>query len=49
MFMSDRVLLNEYFEKNKKPFLNNFYKLQRINQNILIKNNLPSGGKWSFD
>ena len=49
MFMSDRALLKEYFEKNKKPFLNNFYKLQRINQNILIKNNLPIGGKWSFD
>ena len=49
MFMSDRALLKEYFEKNKKPFLNNFYKLQRINQNILIKNNLPTGGKWSFD
>jgi deoxyribodipyrimidine photolyase-related protein len=41
--------LKEYFEKNKKPFLNNFYKLQRINQNILIKNDLPIGGKWSFD
>ena len=49
MFMSDRILLKEYFAKNKKPFLNNFYKLQRINQNILIKNNLPTGGKWSFD
>jgi deoxyribodipyrimidine photolyase-related protein len=49
MFMSDRALLKEYFEKNKKPFLNNFYKLQRINQNILIKNNQPTGGKWSFD
>ena len=49
MFMSDRALLKEYFEKNKKPFLINFYKLQRINQNILIKNNLPTGGKWSFD
>ena len=43
MFMSDRVLLKEYFEKNKKPFLNNFYKLQRINQNILIKNNRSYG------
>jgi deoxyribodipyrimidine photolyase-related protein len=49
MFISDRALLKEYFEKNKKPFLINFYKLQRINQNILIKNNLPTGGKWSFD
>ena len=49
MFMSDRILLKEYFSKNKKPFLNNFYKLQRINQNILIKNSLPTGGKWSFD
>ena len=49
MFMSDRALLKEYFEKNKKPFLINFYKLQRINQNILIKYNLPTGGKWSFD
>ena len=49
MFMSDRKLINNYFEKNKKPFLNNFYKLQRINQNILIEKELPVGGKWSFD
>ena len=49
MFMTDQNLINEYFSKNKKPFLNNFYKLQRINENILIENKLPIGGKWSLD
>ena len=47
--MTDQNLIDEYFSKNKKPFLNNFYKLQRINENILIKNKLPLGGKWSLD
>ena len=49
MFMTDQNLIDEYFSKDKKPFLNNFYKLQRINENILIKNKLPIGGKWSLD
>jgi len=49
MFMSDRTLINDYFSNNKKPLLNNFYKLQRINKDILIKNKKPVGDKWSFD
>ena len=49
MFMTDKNLINEYFLNGKKPFLNNFYKMQRINENILIKNKLPIGGKWSLD
>ena len=39
MFMSDRVLLKEYFEKNKKPFLNNFYKREQkffYNYNAMV-------------
>ena len=49
MFMSDRKMINDYFSNNKKPFLNNFYKLQRINENILVKDRQPLGGKWSLD
>ena len=49
MFMSDRKLISNYFSNNKKPFLNNFYKLQRINEDILIKDKKPIGGKWSLD
>ena len=49
MFMSNRKLISDYFSDNKKPFLSNFYKLQRINENILIKDTSPVGGKWSLD
>ena len=50
MFLSSRGDFKEYLQTNKKPFMANFYKIQRIKFNILMKNkNEPLGGKWSFD
>ena len=48
MFLFSR---NEFadFVKEKKPFMGTFYKHSRIKNNILIKDNKPEGGKWSFD
>ncbi len=50
MFLSSREEFKEYLNKVKKPFMANFYKNQRIKNNILIDNDgKPVGGKWSFD
>ena len=50
MFLSSRGDFKEYLEMNKKPFMANFYKIQRMKHNILMKNKQePLGGKWSFD
>ena len=50
MFLSSRDDFKEYLKNNKKPFMANFYKIQRIKFNILMKSkNEPLGGKWSFD
>ncbi len=37
------------FIKNKKPFMGSFYKFSRLKNNILINNNKPEGGRWSYD
>lgn len=43
--------LKKYFEKNvtKNSSMDSFYRWQRKRLNILIENNKPKGGKWSFD
>ncbi len=49
MFFSSRKDFKSYLTKSQKPFLATFYKQQRIENNILVDNNKPIGGKWSFD
>ncbi len=39
--------INEFIQAKK--FMATFYKNIRLKKNILIKNNKPIGGKWSFD
>ena len=36
MFLSSRDDFKEYLQNNKKPFMANFYKIQRIKFNILV-------------
>ena len=48
MFLFSRKDLTNYFEKNR-AFMANFYKFSRKKNNILVKDNKPLGGKWSFD
>ena len=38
----------EEFQRAKK-FMATFYKNVRLKKNILVANNAPTGGKWSFD
>ena len=49
MFLTKQELKEKFFEKNKKPFMGNFYKLQRSDLNILMKGKNPEGGQWSYD
>ena len=39
----------DIFYKNNKYSHEEFYKFQRKRLDILIKNNTPTGGKWSYD
>tara|TARA_B100000989_G_scaffold26379_1_gene17050 strand:- start:3811 stop:5139 length:1329 start_codon:yes stop_codon:yes gene_type:complete len=49
MFLSDRKSFKEYLDKTRRPFMANFYKDQRIKNKILVEDNKPKFGKWSFD
>ena len=50
MFLSTRNDFKEYLHHTKKPFMKNFYEMQRKKFNLLLeKNQTPIGGKWSFD
>jgi deoxyribodipyrimidine photolyase-related protein len=51
-FLVNEKLLNENIDKfynGKKYNHQNFYKWQRIRLDILIDNDKPIGGKWSYD
>ena len=50
MFLNSRIKFQNYISTTKKPLMFNFYKQTRKEMNILVdKDNLPLGGKWSFD
>ena len=49
MFLTSRNDFRDFLDKTKKPLMANFYKISRRKHNILIENNKPKGGKWSFD
>jgi len=49
MFLNSRDEFKNYLSTTKKPFMANFYKFARTKTDILMENNKPKGGKWSFD
>tara|TARA_B100000700_G_scaffold26406_1_gene25388 strand:- start:1371 stop:2849 length:1479 start_codon:yes stop_codon:yes gene_type:complete len=50
MFLTPRKEFKEYLNRTKKPFMANFYKINRSKLNFLMnKDGSPKGGKWSFD
>ena len=50
MFLTSRVEFKKYLESTKKPFMANFYKINRSKTNILMnKNGTPKGGNGVFD
>ena len=49
MFMLSKNEVNQEFSEKKKFLMANFYKKQKKKFNILVENDAPVGGKWSFD
>ncbi len=50
MFLTSRDEFKNYLKNTKKPFMANFYKINRKKLNILMKKDgTPKGEKWSFD
>ena len=48
MFLFSRSVFADFI-KDKKPLMGNFYKFSRMKNDLLVDNNKPIGGKWSFD
>ncbi len=49
MFLTSRAQFREYLQSYKKPFMKTFYEGQRKRLKILVENDKPVGGAWSFD
>jgi deoxyribodipyrimidine photolyase-related protein len=49
MFLTTRKQFQNYLSTVKKPFMKSFYQDQRKRLDILIEDNKPIGGLWSFD
>ncbi len=48
-FLTSVEEINTYFGNGRRFFMADFYKFQRKRLGILVSNNEPAGGKWSFD
>ena len=49
MFLNSRNDFRLYLDTVKKPLMGSYYKQNRIKFNLLVKDENPIGGKWSFD
>ncbi len=49
MFLTSRKEFKVYLMSTKKPFMKTFYENSRIKHNVLINDENPVGGKFSFD
>lgn len=48
-FLTSRQEIHAYFGNGRRFFMADFYKYQRKRLGILVNNNEPVGGRWSFD
>lgn len=50
MFLTSRRRFEDYLGDRKRPFMADFYKLQRQQLDVLVSaSGTPRGGRWSFD
>ena len=49
LFLTSNSEFKDYLTSVKKPFMKTFYERQRKKLSILVENNQPIGGQWSFD
>lgn len=48
-FICQRTEFKEYLQQTKKPFMKTFYERQRKKTKLLMEDDGPEGGKFSFD
>jgi len=48
-FVTPLELSKKWFDEKQKPIMDSFYRWQRGRMNILMVDDKPVGGKWSFD
>lgn len=48
-FLLDNATVDGYFSGASRPRMSSFYRSQRLRFNLLVENNQPLGGQWSFD
>ena len=49
MFLTSRPQFQSYLMSTRRPLMKSFYELQRRRHGILMENDGPLGGVWSFD
>ena len=49
MFITSRLDFKNYLKNTTKPLMANFYKISRKRNKILVIDDKPKGGKWSYD
>ena len=49
MFLSSREDFKDYLKDKKKPFMKSFYEMWRKSSGVLMEEDSPVGGKFSFD
>lgn len=49
LHITDQEYFSDWFKKSSKPIMENFYRQQRINLNILMDGEKPIGGEWNYD
>lgn len=49
MFLSSRENFQLYLKSHKKPFMKTFYEGERKRLKVMIDDEIPWGGKWSYD
>lgn len=49
MFLTSREQFKGYLSSSRRPFMKTFYESQRRRLNILVQDQKPVGGAWSFD
>lgn len=48
-FLTPPEDLEKFFGQHQNPIMDNFYRWQRRRMGILMQDDKPTGGKWSFD
>jgi deoxyribodipyrimidine photolyase-related protein len=49
MFMTPEAELRDWFDRQKSPLMEHFYRWQRQRTGILLQDGAPVGGRWNFD